>query len=159
MAYSYGNLASLELASKTTAMRADCMKNRCNCRGKAVSACDCFLSASLGDVSLKLHDFDAARSYYQQSLDVRHAIKDRRGLILSTLLLGDVARETRQYDDALEHYQQALALCARMIWRPTFCGIQSVAELLMAQGRQRPALKLLAFVRAHANTRSRAIRN
>ncbi|MEO8393888.1 MAG: tetratricopeptide repeat protein, partial [Chloroflexota bacterium] len=151
IAYSLGNLASVELALENYGEARELYEKALRIARQIVDRlATASHLASLGDVLSKLHDFDGARSYYQQSLDLRRQIKDRRGIMLSTRLLGDVARATRQYDDALEHYQQAMALCATYeLDADMLDTIQAVGELLLAQSRQRPALKLLAFVRAH----------
>ena len=95
-------------------------------------------------------DYDATRSYYQQSLDLRREIQDRRGIIHFDCSVWAMSREQRShYDEALALCQQALALCVEYhLDVDILAGIQAVAELLIAQNRPRPALKLLAFVRA-----------
>ncbi|MBI1258138.1 MAG: tetratricopeptide repeat protein [Chloroflexi bacterium] len=151
MAYSTGNLATLELDLENYGEARSLFEKSLRLARQigerfAIAA----YLVSLGDVSFKLHDYDAALSYFQQSLDIRREIQDRRGIILSTLRLGDVARETQRYTDALALCQQALTFCAEYhLDADVLAGIQAVAELLMAQNRPRPALKLLAFVRAH----------
>jgi len=150
IAYSTGNLAGLEFDSENYGEARQLFEKALQLARQIVDRLAIASSqASLGNVAFRLGDYDAARSYFQQSLDLRREISDRAGIITSTLRLGDVARSTRKYDDALALYQQGLALCAEYkLDANILTGIQGIAELLIAQGRQRPALKLLAFVRA-----------
>jgi len=151
MAYSLGNLANMEFerdnfGDARVLYERSLRLSRQTGERFAIAA----YLASLGGVSFNLNDFDAAQSYYQQALDVRQAIQDRQGVILSLLDLGNVARETRQDAEALAYYQQALALCAEYnLDANVLPAIQAIAQLLMVQEKRRPALKLLAFVRAH----------
>ena len=151
IAYSLGNLAALEFELENYGEARELFEKALRlARQIADRLAIASHQGSLGDVFFKLHDFDQARNYYQQALDLRRAIEDRNGVIGSTRQLGDVARETGSYADALALYQEALALCADYKLEANIVPtLQEVAQLLMAQGRSRPALKLLAFVRAH----------
>ncbi len=100
----------------------------------------------LGSLCLKLRDYAPARDYFQSALDLRRQIADRSGVIGSTRDLGDLARDLGDYAAALDSYQAALALSADFPMQTENTLVQ-IAHLLMAQGRQRAALKLFAFLR------------
>ena len=62
----------------------------------------------LGRVAEELREYEQARSYYQQALDIKIAFSDRFSQAGTLHQLGIVAQELREYEQARSYYQQAL---------------------------------------------------
>ncbi|MEH2300526.1 MAG: tetratricopeptide repeat protein, partial [Nostoc sp.] len=73
---------------------------------------DCYSSArtyhQLGIVAQELREYDQARDYYQQALEINIEFADRYSSARTYHQLGIVAQELREYDQARDYYQQAL---------------------------------------------------
>ncbi|MDZ8025952.1 MAG: tetratricopeptide repeat protein [Nostoc sp. DedQUE11] len=64
----------------------------------------------LGRVAEELRQYDQARDYYQQALEIKIEFGDRYSCAVTYHQLGRVAEELRQYDQARDYYQQALEI-------------------------------------------------
>ncbi|MBD2614558.1 tetratricopeptide repeat protein [Nostoc punctiforme FACHB-252] len=64
----------------------------------------------LGSVAQQLRQYDQARDYYQQALEIKIEFGDRYSCASTYHQLGRVAEELRQYDQARDYYQQALEI-------------------------------------------------
>ncbi len=64
----------------------------------------------LGMVAQDLRQYDQARDYYQQALEIKIEFGDRYSCASTYHQLGNVAQELRQYDQARDYYQQALEI-------------------------------------------------
>jgi tetratricopeptide (TPR) repeat protein len=62
----------------------------------------------LGRVAQELREFEQARVYYQQALDIFIEFCDRYSQASSYHQLGRVAQELREFEQAKAYYQQAL---------------------------------------------------
>nr|MDZ8020665.1 tetratricopeptide repeat protein [Nostoc sp. SerVER01] len=65
---------------------------------------------NLGYVAQELRQYDQARDYYQQALEIKIEFGDRYICASTYHQLGRVAEELRQYDQARDYYQQALEI-------------------------------------------------
>ncbi|MFN6495632.1 MAG: tetratricopeptide repeat protein [Nostoc sp. DedQUE01] len=64
----------------------------------------------LGRVAEELREYDQARDYYQQALEIKIEFGDRYSCAKTYHNLGIIAQELRQYDQAQDYYQQALEI-------------------------------------------------
>ena len=64
----------------------------------------------LGTVSLRLRNFQQARSLYQQCLEIYKELGDRYAQAITYHQLGIVAEDLREFEEARRHYQQALEI-------------------------------------------------
>ncbi|MBD1857162.1 MULTISPECIES: tetratricopeptide repeat protein [Leptolyngbya] len=64
----------------------------------------------LGITAQKLHDYDEARNYYHQALQIKVEFNDRYSQASTYHQLGTVAQELRKYDEARNYYHQALQI-------------------------------------------------
>ena len=62
----------------------------------------------LGNVALSRREYERARNYYQQALDIKDKFNNRYGQADTYYQLGRVAGELREYEQAKDYYQQAL---------------------------------------------------
>ena len=147
--YSLGNLGWLEFDLENYAAARPLMEKALKLARRIAdrNATAANLSA-LGEISFKQGDFRVAGNYFRQALDLRRVMEDRNGLIMSTRELGDVARELGDHETALAYYREALAMTEEFSqpWQVAQT-LHEIARLLVAQDKQRSALKLLAFVR------------
>jgi len=63
---------------------------------------------NLGRVAEELREYEQAKHYYQQALDIYIAFSDRFSQADTLHQLGRVAQELREYEQAKHYYQQAL---------------------------------------------------
>ena len=64
----------------------------------------------LGIVAQDLREYQQARDYYQNALEIKIEYDDRYGSANTYHQLGRVAQELREYQQALDYYQNALAI-------------------------------------------------
>ncbi len=64
----------------------------------------------LGYVAQQLREYNQARDYYQQALEIKIEFGDRYSCASTYHQLGRVAEELREYDQARDYYQQALEI-------------------------------------------------
>ncbi|MBD2592972.1 tetratricopeptide repeat protein [Nostoc spongiaeforme FACHB-130] len=64
----------------------------------------------LGIVAQELREFEQARDYYQQALDIFIKYDDRYSCASSYHQLGIIAQELREFEQARDYYQQALEI-------------------------------------------------
>lgn len=69
------------------------------CRGRALNA--------LGEVYFDLGEYDKALDLFQQALNLRQSIGDRRGTIRTLNNLGQIYRHIGNPNEAIAYYQQA----------------------------------------------------
>jgi tetratricopeptide (TPR) repeat protein len=70
--------------------------------------------ANLGNLSADAGEWERARAYYLEALDLMNLLSDFAGKAVVLSDLGLVARETEQDDDALAYYQESLILMRRV---------------------------------------------
>ncbi|MDB9391878.1 CHAT domain-containing tetratricopeptide repeat protein, partial [Microcystis aeruginosa] len=65
---------------------------------------------SLGMVAQELREWEQARSYYQQAIEIKIEYGDRYGQARTLHQLGMVAQELREWEQARSYYQQAIEI-------------------------------------------------
>jgi predicted ATPase/DNA-binding SARP family transcriptional activator len=63
-----------------------------------------------GNIAYGRADYEKARSYYRQALDLRRELNDEKGIAASLASLANVAREERNFSEAREMLEQSLEL-------------------------------------------------
>jgi len=69
---------------------------------------------NLGNLRADAGEWDRARAYYLEALDLMTKTHDEAGKAVLFSDLGLVARETKQFDEALKYYEQSLVLMRRL---------------------------------------------
>ena len=69
---------------------------------------------NLGNLRADAGEWDRARAYYLEALDLMTKTHDEAGKAVLYSDLGLVARETKQFDEALKYYEQSLVLMRRL---------------------------------------------
>ncbi len=70
--------------------------------------------ANLGNLRADAGEWDRARAYYLEALDIMTRVHDELGKAVLFSDLGLVARETGQFDEAIRYYEQSLVLMRRL---------------------------------------------
>ncbi|MCK6501006.1 MAG: tetratricopeptide repeat protein, partial [Nitrospira sp.] len=70
--------------------------------------------ANLGNLRADAGEWERARAYYLEALDIMTRVHDELGKAVLFSDLGLVARETGQFDEAIRHYEQSLVLMRRL---------------------------------------------
>lgn len=97
----------------------------------------------MGNLARIVGDYEQARAFYQQHLDLRIEIGDVEGLGFAHLLYGKLEFEVKRYSMAKAHYEEALAIYKKIgvSSEYIFRSAQDLADLAIAQSEYTEALK------------------
>jgi tetratricopeptide (TPR) repeat protein len=68
----------------------------------------------LGSVARLQGDYDEAREYHQQSLELYEELNDKLGIVANLNNLGTIAQSQGDYDDARDYHQQSLEIAREL---------------------------------------------
>jgi tetratricopeptide (TPR) repeat protein len=66
------------------------------------------LNNQLGNICLKLINYDKAEDYYKNALDIREAMKDERGIAICYGKLAELERERRNFQESIKYHKKSL---------------------------------------------------
>jgi tetratricopeptide (TPR) repeat protein len=99
------------------------------------------LMSNLGIVTQDQGDYQAARRYYEQSLEIAQALGYRAGVALATWGLGNIAYAQGDYDEARGKCQEALAVFEELGDRKNKAGVLHQLGVLAQDQRDYPAAR------------------
>lgn len=102
----------------------------------------------LGLTAAESSDTAGALAYLQQAADLRQRLGDKPGLSQVYERMGSFMLRQSDYDSARRYYRQSLQAAVGVEPALSLHTLLSLARLYLAQGRERPALELLAFLLA-----------
>jgi predicted ATPase len=117
-----------------------------------------FALSILGALIYETGDYIEARALAEESLEIREEIGERRGIAFSLHDLGNIARALDRHEDAWHYLQRALRTAYEIQAVPLVLYVLTgIAELYLARGETRQALRLSRLVLKHPSSFEMAV--